>query len=98
MNERFGIQLGPEHRVTLGQMLEKLEGDAALEASARVNSRENMRLAFEKKVEQVIQEIVDTNFDFYRRITDDGDFGDTVKELLFLAYLEKRGKLRRGRG
>jgi len=98
LNERFGSQLGPEHRVTLGQMLEKLEGDAALEASARVNSRENMRLAFEKKVEQVIQEIVDTNFDFYRRITDDKDFGETVKHLLFMAYLEKRGALRRGRG
>jgi len=98
LNERFGIQLGPEHRVTLGQMLEKLEGDEALEASARVNSRENMRLAFEKKVEQVIQEIVDTNFDFYRRITDDKDFGETVKHLLFMAYLEKRGALRRSRG
>lgn len=97
LNERFGIQLGPEHRVTLGQMLEKLEGDEALEASARVNSRENMRLAFEKKVEQVIQEIVDTNFDFYRRITDDSDFGETVKNLLFMAYLEKRGDLRRRR-
>jgi type I restriction enzyme R subunit len=71
LNERFGLNLGPEHRVTLGQMMNKLDGDAALDASARVNTRENVRLTFDQKVEHVIQEIVDSNFDLYRRITDD---------------------------
>src|SRR6185437_4846834 len=36
LNERFGLNLGPEHRVTLGQMIEKLDDDAALDAAARV--------------------------------------------------------------
>ncbi|MGH9389753.1 MAG: type I restriction enzyme subunit R domain-containing protein, partial [Vicinamibacteria bacterium] len=70
LNERFGLNLGPEHRVTLGQMMEKLDGDAALDASARVNTRENVRLTFEQKVEDAIQEIVDSNFELYKRITD----------------------------
>ena len=52
-------------------MMEKLAGDAALDAAARVNTRENVRLTFNHKVEQVIQEIVDSNFDLYKRITDD---------------------------
>ena len=87
LNERFGLDLGPEHRVTLGQMMERLDGDAALDAAARVNTRENVRLTFDHKVEQVIQEIVDSNFDLYKRITDDRSFGDVIKDLLFDRYL-----------
>ena len=87
LNERFGLHLGEEHRVTLGQMLDRLEDDRALDAAARVNTRENVRLTFDHKVEEVIQEIVDSNFDLYKRITDDRDFGEIVKTLLFDQYL-----------
>jgi type I site-specific restriction-modification system R (restriction) subunit len=87
LNERFGLNLGPEHRVTLGQMMEKLDDDAALDAAARVNTRENVRLTFDQKVEHVIQEIVDTNFDLYKRITDDRAFGEAIKNFLFDQYL-----------
>jgi type I restriction enzyme R subunit len=87
LNERFGLNLGPEHRVTLGQMIEKLDGDAALDAAARANTRENVRLTFDQKVEQAVQEIVDSNFDLYRRITDDRAFGEVVKNFLFDQYL-----------
>ncbi len=87
LNERFGLNLGPEHKVTLRQMMEKLDVDAALDASARVNARETVRLTFDQKVEQVIQDIVDSNFDLYKRITDDRGFGDVVKDFLFDQYL-----------
>ena len=87
LNERFGVQLGPEHRVTLGQMMGKLTDDAALDAASRVNTRENVRLTFDYKVEQVIQEIVDSNFDLYKRITDDPAFGEVIKNHLFDQYL-----------
>ena len=87
LNERFGLKLGPEHRVTLGQMMDKLDDDAALDAAARVNTRENVRLTFDQKVEHVIQEIVDSNFELYKRITDDRAFGEVLKNLLFDQYL-----------
>lgn len=87
LNERFGLNLGPEHRVTLGQMMEKLDDDVALDAAARVNTRENVRLTFDQKVEHVIQEIVDSNFDLYKRITDDRAFGEAIKNFLFDQYL-----------
>jgi len=86
LNERFGLNLGPEHRVTLGHMMEKLDDDAALDAAARVNTRENVRLTFDQKVEHVIQEIVDSNFDLYKRITDDRAFGEAIKNFLFDQY------------
>ena len=87
LNERFGLELGPEHRVTLGQMMERLDSDEALGVAARVNTRENVRLTFDQKVEQAIQEIVDSNFDLYRRITDDRAFGDVIKNHLFDQYV-----------
>jgi hypothetical protein len=87
LNERFGTNLGPEHRVTLGQMMEKLDDDAGLDAAARANTRENVRLTFDQKVEHVIQEIVDSNFDLYKRITDDRAFGEAIKDYLFDQYL-----------
>jgi hypothetical protein len=87
LNERFGLSLGPEHRVTLGQMMDKLDDDPALDAAARVNTRENVRLTFDQKVEHVIQEIVDSNFELYKRITDDGAFGEAIKNFLFDQYL-----------
>jgi hypothetical protein len=55
--------------------------------SARANTRENVRLTFDQKVEQVIQEIVDSNFDLYKRITDDRPFGDAIKNMLFDQYV-----------
>ena len=87
LNERFGVELGPEHRITLSRMMERLAGDDALDRAARVNTRENVRLTFDHKVEQVIQEIVDSNFDLYKRITDDPVFGEVIKNLLFDQYL-----------
>jgi type I restriction enzyme, R subunit len=87
LNERFGLNLGPEDRVVLGQMMDKLDADPGLDASARVNTRENVRLTFDQKVEHVIQEIVDSNFELYKRITDDHAFGDVVKNFLFDQYL-----------
>ena len=68
-------------------MMEKLDDDASLDAAARVNTRENVRLTFDQKVEHVIQEIVDSNFELYKRITDDRDFGEVIKNLLFDQYL-----------
>jgi type I restriction enzyme R subunit len=90
LNEQFGANLGPEHRVTLGQMMEKLSADAALDAAARANTRDNVRLAFDRKVERVVQDIVDTNFEFYRRITDDPAFGAALKNFLFDEFLRSR--------
>ncbi|MBI2604944.1 MAG: ATP-binding protein, partial [Deltaproteobacteria bacterium] len=87
LNERFGLNLGPEHRATVGQMMQRLDADDGLDASARVNTRENVRLTFDQKVEHVIQDIVDSNFDLYKRITDDRAFGEAIKNFLFDQYL-----------
>ena len=89
LNERFGQNLGPEHKVTLESIRSALDADAGLDASARVNTRENVRLTFDPKVDDRIQEIVETNFDLYKRITDDPDFGRALKNFLFDDYIRR---------
>jgi type I restriction enzyme, R subunit len=87
LNDRFGLNLDAEHEATVGQMIGRLGDDAALDAAARANTRENVRLTFDHKVEQAIQDIVDTNFELYKRITDDRAFGAALKDLLFDHYM-----------
>jgi type I restriction enzyme R subunit len=89
LNERFGLNLANEHRMTLEQIRKALDQDAGLDASARVNTRENVRLTFDPKVEDKIQEIVETNFDLYKRITDDPAFGRALKNFLFDDYIRR---------
>ena len=93
LNQRFGLELGPEHRLTLEQIREALDQDAGLNASARVNTRENVRLTFDPKVEDKIEQIVETNFEFYKRITDDSAFGQALKNFLFDDYIRRHRRV-----
>ena len=54
-----------------------------------MNTRENVRLTFDPKLEDKIQEIVETNFELYKRITDDPDFGRALKNFLFDDYIRR---------
>ncbi len=93
LNDRFGLNLGPEHRLTLEQIRDALDEDAGLDASARVNTRENVRLTFDPKVEDKIQEIIDTNFELYKRIVDDPAFGQALKNFLFDDYIRRHRRV-----
>ncbi len=68
------------------QLEEKLIGDPALEASVRVNPPENARLTFDHVVNDRLQEMIDSNFKFYKQITDDQDFGKFLLDWLFERY------------
>jgi type I restriction enzyme, R subunit len=89
LNERFGANLTDADRVTLRHVAQRLEDDTALDASARVNTRENVRLTFEHKFNDIFQEIISSNFDLYRRATDDENFGAALKDFLFDQYLRR---------
>ena len=87
LNKRFGIELGDESRATLGHVMQKLEGDAALDAAAKVNTRDNVWESFKHKVDHLLQEVVDSNFDLYKRFTDEPEFGNVLQSHLFDLYV-----------
>jgi type I restriction enzyme R subunit len=89
LNDRFGTDFTEDDKVFIQQLEEKLAGDPALEASVKVNVPENARLTFDHVANDKIQEMIDSNFKFYKQITDDQEF-----EKFFLGWLFERYKKR----
>ena len=83
LNDRFGANLGPEDRITVSRLLDEAAEDDALRLAVQNNTEENARLAFETRLTDMLQEIVETNFQLYKRISDDRNFSDHLMTHLF---------------
>src|SRR3989338_5735359 len=92
LNERFGTDFTDEDKVFIEQLEEKLAGDVALEASVRVSPPENARLTFDHVVNDKLQEMINSNFKFYKQVTDDQEFSKVFFNWLFERYLGKAKK------
>ncbi len=89
LNERFGTDFSEEDKIFIQQLEEKLAGDPALTASVRVNAPENARLTFDHVVNDRLQDMVETNFKFYKRVADDPEFAKFFLDWLFDRFTEK---------
>jgi type I restriction enzyme R subunit len=92
LNERFGTDLTDADRVFIEELENRLAADSALNASIRANTRENARLTFDHVVTDRLQDMVDTNFEFYKRVTDDRDFAKFFLDWLFERFRERADK------
>ncbi len=93
LNERFGTDLGEHARLSIQQLEDQLASDPALEASIRANTRDNARLTFDHVVSDHLQEMVDSDFKFYKQVTDDQEFAQALLDWLFERfYKTKTGK------
>jgi type I restriction enzyme R subunit len=88
LNERFGTDFSEDDKVFIEQLESRLIGDPVLENSLQVNTRENFRLTFDNVVNDVVQEMIDSNFKFYKQINDDFQFARTFFDWLFERYLK----------
>lgn len=71
LNERFGTDFAEDDRVFIRELEDRPAVDQALVLSVRVNTPENARLTFDHVVSDRLQDMVDTNFRFYKQVTDD---------------------------
>jgi type I restriction enzyme, R subunit len=83
LNERFGTDFSEEDKVFVRVLEERLADDAALAASVRANPPESARLTFDHVVTDKLQDMVDTNFKFYKRVADDPAFAKHLLDWLF---------------
>ena len=90
LNERFGVNLRPKDKVTLQFGLDAMDGDAALRAAALADPPDNARLSFDIKVNDQIEDIIYGNFTLYKRITEDQNFGQALKDALLREYLNRQ--------
>lgn len=88
LNDRFGTAFTEDDKVFIKALEETLAGDAALQASMRANTPENARLSFDHVVGDRLQDMMDTNFEFYKRVTDDDHFAKVFLDFLFDRYRE----------
>lgn len=86
LNERFGTSFTEEDKVFVEELESRLADHAGLEASVRANTPENARLTFDHVIEDLLQDMVDKNFELYKRVTDDDRFGTFFKEELYKRY------------
>lgn len=86
LNERFGTDFTDEDRVFIEELESRLVQHPGLEASVRANTAENARLTFDHVVGDLLQDMVETNFELYKRVTDDPKFGLFFKDLLYGRY------------
>ncbi len=88
-NARFGTNFSEEDKLCIHEIEERLAINAALEASVRVNPPENARLGFDHFVTDLLQDMVDGHFKFYKQVNDDPEFAKTFLDWLFTRYLGK---------
>ncbi|MBP6789552.1 MAG: putative DNA binding domain-containing protein, partial [Candidatus Promineofilum sp.] len=85
LNARYGE--GTAASAAVGQVMDQLYNDSGLAASARVNTRENLFLTFRQKTIDRFGDLADSNFNLYKRITEDEEYGEYLIGLLFDQYL-----------
>ena len=89
LNERFGTDFTEADKVIIEHLESRLNEDAALQTSVKVNVPENARLTFDHVANDKIQELIDTHFKFYKQINDDANFSRFFLDWLFERYLKR---------
>jgi type I restriction enzyme R subunit len=61
--------------------------DLALSSSVKVSPPDSARLTFDHVAGDNVQDMIDSNFKFYKQITDDQAFAKALFDWLFQRYL-----------
>ncbi len=83
LNEHFGTDFDDGDRVFFAELKTRLAEHGGLQESARVNTRDNVRLLHDALFAAVLQTMIESNFDMFKRINDDEKFARAVKEQIF---------------
>jgi len=93
LNERFGTNFSDEDKLCIRELEERLASNRALDAALRANTRDNARLTFDHVVGDLLQDMVDGHFRFYKKVTDDPAFAQGFNDLLFDRYVESAERI-----
>lgn len=91
LNERFGTEFDEEDRLVIHQIEQKLAQDERLGQTIRVNTPENAMLTFKQVLQDLFQDMLETNFKFYQNMDSNPDFAERLTSLLFERYRRTLG-------
>ena len=83
INERFGTKFTDEDRVIFSNLKSRLVTNDELKNSTKENDKESVQLFFDALFEKELKDLVEKNFELFKRINDNEDFGNLVRKLLF---------------
>ena len=89
INDRFGTEFNGSDKVIAQQLQIRIESDPSLIISAKINSRNKVKLTFEHLFNDKLQEIIDEHFDFYKKVNDNQAIKDALIAKMFEAIYEK---------
>lgn len=88
LNERFGTDFTEEDKVFLADFEKRLASHPAIQRSVQVNTPDNARLTYKHVAQDELQDMMDMNFKFYKRMTEDNEFAEELLGWLFERYLK----------
>jgi type I restriction enzyme R subunit len=89
INQRFGTDFTDDERVFIEHLETKLDDSKPLKASLKVNTPENVKLTFDNLASDMMQEMIETNFSFYKQFTDNPQLKDLLLGFLFKRFMER---------
>ena len=78
-----------DERVFIEHLEIKLDNSAPLKASLKINTPENVKLAFDNLALDMMQDMVETSFSFYKQFTDNLEFKELLLGFLFNRLLQR---------
>jgi len=87
LNQHFGTTFSEEDKVCIRELEARLASNTALEKSVLVNAPENARLTFDHVVNDLLQDMIEGHFKFYKQVNDDKQFAKMFLDWLFERYL-----------
>lgn len=83
LNDRFGTQFTEADRVFFAELKTRLASNESLQASAKANTRDSVRLLHDILFDTILQTMIESNFDMFKRINDNEEFGKSIREKIF---------------
>jgi type I restriction enzyme R subunit len=89
LNEAFGTDFNDDDRVFLGRIKDNLMENKDLQNKMEHNSKENVKVVFEKYFRKEMTKLLNSNMKFYKKLVDNDRLREKLKTALFeMVYSE----------
>ncbi len=96
LNQAFGTDFTKDDEVVIRQLETQLFTDPVLARRVRTGSRDAARLSFEQVAHDMLLELMDSNFRFYKKVQDDESISGALFDRLFERYCHQQKKAGKG--
>ncbi len=90
LNNSFGTSFSEEDIFVIHRLQDQLEGDQFLGNQVHTSSRDAVRAAFEEVANDLLNDLIDSNFKFYKKVQDDDQLSKSLFDKLFEQYYSKK--------